>query len=52
MAETNYSEHKLNEGRKDFYNWFTELDNRRNTKFLDVFPEMKNFYLECGKLNG
>jgi organic radical activating enzyme len=52
MAETNYSEHKLNEGRKDFYNWFTELDNRRNTKFLDVFPEMKNFYLECGKLYG
>jgi hypothetical protein len=47
METTNYAEHKLNEGRKDFYNWFTELDKRRNTNLLEIFPEMKGFYNLC-----
>ena len=47
METSNYSEHKLNEGRKDFYNWFTELDKRRNTNLLEIFPEMKGFYNLC-----
>ena len=47
MENSNYYEHKLNEGRKDFYNWFTELDKRRNTNLLEIFPEMKGFYNLC-----
>jgi organic radical activating enzyme len=47
---SNYSEQKLLEGRKDFYNWFNTLDERRNTKLLEVFPEMTEFYNSCGKL--
>ena len=39
MAETQYSEEKLIEGRRDFYNWFNELDERRETDMLSVFPE-------------
>lgn len=47
MNTTVYSDEKLKEGRKDFYNWFTELDKRRNTNFIEVFPEMKKFYNLC-----
>lgn len=47
MNNTFYSEEKIVEGRKDFYNWFTELDRRRNTNFIETFPEMKNFYYLC-----
>jgi len=51
MAETNYSEEKLIEGRRDFYNWFNELDERRETDMLTVFPEMMNFYRLCQEIN-
>jgi hypothetical protein len=51
MAETNYSEEKLIEGRRDFYNWFNELDDRRETDMLSVFPEMMNFYRLCQEVN-
>lgn len=47
MANTTYSEQKLREGRRDFYNWFAALDSRRETTFLDVFPEMSDFYELC-----
>ena len=47
MAETVYSEDKLIEGRRDFYNWFNELDDRRETDMLSVFPEMLEFYRLC-----
>ena len=33
--------------RADFYRFFTEHDRRRNTNFLDTFPEMKTFWKEC-----
>lgn len=52
MAETNYPEEKLIEGRRDFYNWFNELDERRETDMLSVFPEMLNFYRLCQETNG
>ena len=52
MRNTEYSEEQLEEGRKDFYNWFNELDNRRGTDFLKTFPEFKDFYEECEMLNG
>ncbi len=51
MSETVYTEEKLLEGRKDFYNWFTELDKRRNTNLVSVFPEMESFYNLCKSLN-
>jgi len=47
MATTNYPEFRVQEGRKDFYVWFTEYDKRRGTDFMDTFPEMKDFYLSC-----
>jgi organic radical activating enzyme len=51
MRDTYYSEEKLIEGRRDFYNWFNELDERRDTNMLDVFPEMINFYRLCQETN-
>lgn len=47
METTNYSPEKLAEGRKDFYNWFTEHDRRRSTNFKAVFPEYATFYESC-----
>ena len=43
---------KLNEKyihntRADFYRFFNEYDKRRNTDFLDTFPQMKEFWQEC-----
>ncbi len=51
FATKSYSEERLLEGRKDFYNWFTEYDARRNVNFLETFPEMSAFFKECQKLN-
>ena len=47
MRTTNYDENKLAEGRRDFYNWFTEYDKRRNTSFEATFPELTKFYHDC-----
>jgi organic radical activating enzyme len=47
METTEYSPDKVVEGRKDFYQWFTEYDRRRGTDFLNTFPELENFYREC-----
>jgi len=46
-----YSDEKLLEGRKDFYNWFTEYDKRRDVNFLETFPEMSAFFEQCKQLN-
>lgn len=51
MAETKYSDEKLIEGRRDFYNWFNELDERRDADMLSVFPEYLNFYRLCQETN-
>lgn len=51
MAETVYPEERLIEGRKDFYNWFNELDERRDNDMLSVFPEMIKFYRLCQEIN-
>lgn len=51
MRETVYSEDKLIEGRRDFYNWFNELDERRDTDMLSVFPELIGFYRICQEAN-
>jgi hypothetical protein len=47
METTVYTEEKLKEGRRDFYNWFTEYDNRRGTNFSITFPLLKDFYNSC-----
>jgi hypothetical protein len=52
MRDTEYSEDRIEEGRRDFYNWFTALDSRRDTNFIETFPEMKSFFNKCKKLNG
>jgi hypothetical protein len=47
METTEYTADRILEGQKDFYNWFTEYDKRRNTNFIRTFPELTNFYLKC-----
>jgi hypothetical protein len=51
METTELSPEKLIEGRKDFYNWFNTLDNRRETNFIENFPEMEIFYKLCESTN-
>jgi len=51
MRDTVYSEDKLIEGRRDFFNWFNELDERRETDMLSVFPELLTFYRLCQETN-
>ena len=51
MAETVYPTSKLIEGRRDFYNWFNELDKRRDTDMLSIFPEYSEFYKLCQEVN-
>jgi hypothetical protein len=50
FVTTQYDDHRLLEGRIDFYNWFTEYDRRRNTNLLDTFPEMADFHQMCKQL--
>ena len=47
MKNTDYTHERLTEGRRDFYNWFTEYDRRRNVNFVETFPELENFYNDC-----
>ena len=47
MESAIYTPEKLLEGRRDFYNWFTEYDRRRGTDFSATFPQLKNFYEDC-----
>lgn len=51
MRSTEYADDVLQQGRKDFHNWFSELDRRRDTNFEKTFPELNNFFMECGMLN-
>ena len=45
-------ENCLEINRTDFYRFFTEYDRRRNTNFLDTYPEMKEFWELCKKEAG
>lgn len=51
FATVEYDKDKVEEGRKDFYTWFTEHDRRRGTNFLETFPEMENFWNLCKDLH-
>jgi len=37
----------LNKQKADFYRFFSEHDRRRDTDFLQTFPEMKEWWQEC-----
>jgi organic radical activating enzyme len=50
MESAIYTPEKIKEGRRDFFNWFTEYDRRRNTNFLKTFPELEDFYMNSLKL--
>ena len=41
---------ELNTLRKNFFNMFQAHDTRRGTDFKQTFPELAEFYDECGKL--
>jgi len=41
----------LIEGRRDFYNFFNELDDRRETDILTVYPEFLDFYKLCQQVS-
>lgn len=47
FATADYGQERINEGRRDFYNWFTEYDRRRHVNFLQTFPDMEKFWNEC-----
>jgi hypothetical protein len=47
MESSIYTPEKLKEGKRDFFNWFTEYDRRRGTNFLETFPELTDFYMDC-----
>lgn len=50
IETTNYSQEKIIEGKRDFFNWFTEYDRRRGTDFVKTFPELEDFYFECASI--
>jgi len=52
FATVNYEEQRVNEGRADFFNWFTEYDRRRKTDFLKTFPDMESFWNLCKQQAG
>jgi MoaA/NifB/PqqE/SkfB family radical SAM enzyme len=41
------SDEYTQEQKADFHRFFNEHDNRRNTNFLEVFPEMSSWWKEC-----
>jgi organic radical activating enzyme len=38
---------KIEQGRRDFYSFFTENDKRLGTSLLETFPEYSDFYYHC-----
>ena len=50
METTIYSQERLLEGKRDFFNWFTEYDRRRGTNFQNTFLELNDFYRSCNAL--
>lgn len=48
-ANSDNWEQEAIEGRRMFYEWIQQYDKRRNVNFLEVFPQMKDFYEECKK---
>jgi pyruvate-formate lyase-activating enzyme len=47
METTQYTQERVLEGKRDFFNWFTEYDRRRGTNFKKTFPELITFMDDC-----
>ena len=47
MIENPVNEEKIQQGRRDFYVFFTENDRRLGTNLLETFPEYADFYNLC-----
>ena len=47
MKENPVSQEKIQQGRRDFYSFFTENDRRLGTNLLETFPEYTEFYMTC-----
>lgn len=47
MKENPISNEKIQQGRRDFYSFFTENDKRLGTDLLKTFPEYSDFYQLC-----
>jgi MoaA/NifB/PqqE/SkfB family radical SAM enzyme len=41
---------KLKTNRINFFKYFSQYDERKNTNFQEVFPELLSFYKSCSKL--
>jgi organic radical activating enzyme len=50
LMRTPWPEKKLRVTRTDFFRFFSEHDRRRDTKFLETFPEMADFWETCREL--
>jgi organic radical activating enzyme len=47
MKENPISLEKIQQGRRDFYSFFSENDRRLGTSLLETFPEYSEFYKLC-----
>ena len=47
METTQYTQERLLEGKRDFFNWFAEYDRRRGTDFKKTFPDLITFMDDC-----
>lgn len=50
-AMENIPAHQLGLGRSDFYAFINEFDRRKGLNFLEVFPELSEFWKVCQKTN-
>jgi hypothetical protein len=49
IMEQALSADQLSTNKSTFYEFITEYDSRRNTEFMEVFPEMRKYYIDCMK---
>ena len=47
MNNSNLSRQEIASRKADFYRFFNEHDNRRDTDFLKTFPELTSFWNQC-----
>jgi len=47
MNNSNLSRQEVASRKADFYRFFNEHDNRRDTDFLKTFPELTSFWNQC-----
>jgi hypothetical protein len=50
MESAIYTPEKVKEGRRDFFNWFTEYDRLRGTNIKVKFPQLVTFMDNCNAI--